>query len=73
MNETQTETFVSPDISCGHCVMKVEGAVGALHGVQKVEASSESKEVAVVFDPSTVSTAQIETALAKAGYPAAPH
>ena len=66
---TQTETFLSRAISCGHCVMKVKGAVGALNGVQQVEASSETREVAVAFDPAQASTAQIEAALTEAGYP----
>lgn len=62
-------TLVSPDISCGHCVATVQGAVGALAGVQSVKADADTKQVAVEFDPSQVSLPQIEAVLGEAGYP----
>jgi copper chaperone len=64
-------TLTAPDISCGHCVATVKGAVGALAGVQTVEASEATKQVVVDFDPSRVTLAQIEAALDDAGYPVA--
>jgi copper chaperone len=66
-----TEQIVlrTPDISCGHCVATVERAVGALSGVAAVQASAETKQVSVSFDPIQVSRSQIETALDNAGYP----
>ena len=64
-------TLVAPDISCGHCVATVRGAVGALGGVQRVEADADTKQVEVEFDPSRVSLPQIEAALDEAGYPVA--
>ncbi|MDQ2682547.1 MAG: cation transporter [Chloroflexota bacterium] len=68
----RTARFTTPDISCGHCVLTVQSAVGALHGVQHVEASSETREVAVTFDPTQVSHEQIEATLSDAGYPVQP-
>jgi copper chaperone len=64
-------TLVSPDISCGHCVATVQQAVGALGGVQHVQADADTKRVAVAFDPTQVSLPQIEAALDEAGYPVA--
>lgn len=62
-------TLTAPDISCGHCEATVKGAVGALAGVDTVEASADTQKVQVAFDPNRVSRQQIESALAEAGYP----
>jgi copper ion binding protein len=62
-------TLTALDISCGHCVATVTEALTALDGVQRVEASAETKQVAVSFDPGQVSVIQIESALDEAGYP----
>lgn len=67
----QEVTLVAPDISCGHCVATVQGAVGALAGVQSVNANADTKQVAVAFDPTRVSLPQIEAAMNEAGYPIA--
>ena len=67
----QQITLTAPDISCGHCVATVQGAVGALDGVRSVLADAETKRVAIAFDPSRVSLPQIEAALDDAGYPVA--
>ncbi len=68
---TEQIILTAPDISCGHCVAAVQGAVGALAGVQHVQADVDTKQVAVEFDPSCVSLPQIEAALDDAGYPVA--
>lgn len=62
-------TITAPDISCGHCVATVQGAVGGLFGVSQVTADADTKQVAVTFDPNRVSVAQIESAMDEAGYP----
>jgi copper chaperone len=67
----ETKTLNSPDISCGHCVMRVKKAVSALAGVATVEADAASKDVTVTYDPSAVGLDAIRQALADAGYPAA--
>ncbi len=64
-------TLTAPDISCAHCVKTIEEEVGALAGVSDVEANEATRQVKVHFDPSRVSLAQIEAALAEAGYPVA--
>ena len=66
---TEQATLTAPDISCGHCVASIKEAVGELDGIHRVEASAETKQVAVEFDPSRVSLARIEATLAEAGYP----
>lgn len=72
MSRTLNEvTLVAPDISCGHCVATIKEEVGALTGVASVEADPDTKRVEVAFDPSQVTLAQIEGALAEAGYPVA--
>ncbi len=60
-------TLSVPDISCGHCKESIEGAVGGLEGVAKVEVSIESKQVDVTFAAPADSTA-IVTAIQDQGY-----
>ena len=67
----ETVTFTAPDISCGHCVMTIKEEVGALAGVADVQASEQTKQVTVQYDPSAVSTEQIVATLDEAGYPVA--
>lgn len=62
-------TLTAPDISCEHCVATVKQAVGALDGVQRVDANAETKQVDVAFDPNRVTLGTIESALDEAGYP----
>ena len=64
-------TLTAPDISCGHCVATVQRAVGGLEGVESVQASADTKQVVVRFDPARVSQAQIEAAMDEEGYPVA--
>jgi copper chaperone CopZ len=40
-----------PNISCGHCVHTIKMEVSDLAGVQEVEASEQTKEVTISFDP----------------------
>jgi copper chaperone len=61
-------TLSVPDISCGHCKTSIEGAVGALGGVDRVEVSIESKTVAVQFDDGRTDLAAITTAIEEQGY-----
>jgi len=62
-------TLTAPDISCEHCVATVTKAVGGLTGVSKVEASDQTKQIQVEYNPAHVSLAQIEAALDEEGYP----
>lgn len=71
MSTIEQATFFAPDISCGHCVARVETAVGDVAGVEQVAANVDSKQVAVTYDAAATSPLVIRTALAEAGYPAA--
>jgi copper ion binding protein len=64
-------SLTAPDISCGHCVATIKNAVGALDGVQSVDASEATKKVVIEFDPSRVSQSTIEATLDDEGYPVA--
>jgi copper chaperone len=66
---TQEVTLVAPDISCGHCVATVQKALIPLEGVNRVEASVETKHVVVDFDPNRITIDRLEAALDDAGYP----
>lgn len=63
-------TYNVPNISCGHCVHTIQTELSELKGVQRVIASSDTKQVMVDFDaPAT--TAGIEARLAEINYPVA--
>lgn len=62
-------TLTAPDISCGHCVATINKAVGGLDGVSKVAANEQTRQIAVEFDPTRISLAQIEATLDDEGYP----
>ncbi len=70
MTDTLSRVELSvPGINCGHCESTIKEEVGALAGVRTVEPSNQTKSVVINFDSATVSTQQIRTALAEAGYP----
>lgn len=69
MAETTRETVLSvPDISCEHCVKTINGALGALPGVESVQTDIPSKSVHLRYDVGQVSMEQIEATLDDAGY-----
>ena len=43
-------TLSVPEISCDHCKNSIEGAVGELAGVDKVEVTIDARTVDVSFD-----------------------
>ena len=46
-------TLNVPEISCDHCKNSIEGAVGELTGVDKVEVAIDTRTVDVSFDSPT--------------------
>lgn len=62
-------TFNVPNISCGHCVHTIQMELGDLEGVEKVVASSDSKQVTVTFE-APADEAKIRALLAEINYPA---
>jgi copper chaperone len=71
MSTLDQVTLTAPDISCGHCVATVQKEVGALQGVETVQANVDTKQVQIAFDPNQVSLVQIKETLDEAGYPVA--
>lgn len=65
------KTYQVPDVSCGHCKMAIEKAVGAMSGVSLVDVDVEAKSVSIAFDEGAVSEDAILATLADEGYPAA--
>ncbi len=57
-----------PGISCNHCKMAIEGAVGALDGVDQVAVDVAEKIVTVDFDADQVSLESVEAAVRDEGY-----
>ncbi len=58
-----------PAMWADHHVLKVRAVLTSLEGVRDVYASSAWRQVLVSFDPSKITSAAIEQALAEAGYP----
>lgn len=65
-----TVSLKAPDISCGHCVSSVKNRLGQLEGITSVDASPETKIIAVTFDSEAVSLDKIKAELEDEGYPA---
>lgn len=66
----QTVHLKAPDISCGHCVRAITSRLSNLDGVSDVQASAETKLVAVTFDADAIDLDKIGAELADEGYPA---
>ena len=57
-----------PDMSCGHCVEKIQSAVQSIEGVSGIWADTESRSVEIEFTP-PASQAQLKEVLAEINYP----
>ncbi len=68
MANIQEVVLSVPDVSCEHCVKTVDGALGALPGVEMVSTDIPTKSVHLRYDESQLSMEQIETALDDVGY-----
>ena len=64
---SRVEYYV-PNISCGHCVHTIQMELGELAGVSNVNASQNSKNVVIEFDPPATEE-QIESVLIEINYP----
>ncbi|MCX6363837.1 MAG: copper ion binding protein [Actinobacteria bacterium] len=67
MSETQAVLNV-PSISCNHCRMAIEGAVGALAGVRSVAVDVDAKSVTIAFESVDVTLETIAAAVEEEGY-----
>ena len=57
-----------PSVSCDHCKMAIEGAVGALAGVRSVAVDVGAKSVTVDFESGDVTIETIAAAVQEEGY-----
>ena len=57
-----------PTVSCNHCRMAIENAVGALDGVGEVAVDVGEKTVTIDYDTDAVSLETIEETVAGEGY-----
>lgn len=64
----KTATVRTEPFTCPSCVKKIEGAVGAMTGVQDVRVMFNSGKVKAVFDEATVSAEQIASTIDDLGY-----
>jgi copper chaperone len=64
----ETVTLNVSGMSCGHCVKAVEGSVGKLDGVKKVEVKLDKGQVDVEFDTNVVTLATIKETIDDQGY-----
>ena len=63
----ETLTLSVPDISCDHCKVSIERAVGSLESVDSVEVSIDQKTVNIAFRDS-VDLAAATAAIEEQGY-----
>ncbi len=64
-----TKTFTVSKISCNHCVMTIEKALGALPGVTSASGDAAAKTVKVEWDEPPATWDAIRSALEDANYP----
>jgi copper chaperone len=65
------KTYSVPDVSCNHCKMSIEKALGGLTGVFEAEVDVPAKTVAVAFDDEVITEDAVIEMLAEEGFPVA--
>lgn len=65
----EKQTFIVPNISCGHCVMSIKGELDEIDGVKSVEGDPDTKSITVEWESST-SLDAIKERLKEINYPA---
>ena len=61
-------TLSVPEIHCDHCKSSLEGAIGALSGVETVAVSVSDATIDVAFDDTAVGVASIKSTIEEQGY-----
>jgi copper chaperone len=61
-------TLQAPEIHCDHCKMSIEGAVGALEGVESVDVAIADATVRVWYDDTRIELGSIKEAIEEQGY-----
>jgi copper chaperone len=63
-----TEVLSVPEVTCEHCVNALEGAVGALDGVDRVKVDLDRKDITIDFDDARVGHESFVSAITGEGY-----
>ena len=58
----------APEIHCDHCKLSIEGAVGALDGVETLDVAIADATVRVTFDDDRVDLDSIKKTIEEQGY-----
>lgn len=61
-------SLIVAGMSCGHCIKAIEGSVGELPGVMKVQVHLESGKVDVEYNPIEISLDKIKGTIDDQGY-----
>lgn len=65
----EKQTFIVPNISCGHCVMSIKGELNEITGVKSVEGDPDTRSITVEWE-SPASANAIKERLKEINYPA---
>ena len=65
---TESRVLRVPDMSCGHCELSVQEALGELDGVERASADHTSGEVELTYDAGKVTEEALRGAIQEAGY-----
>lgn len=65
---TEQVEFGVSGMSCASCVVNIESVLGKLPGVDRVDVSFGTQRATVEFDPAQITPAQLQSAVADAGY-----
>ncbi len=65
---TERVEFRVAGMSCASCVVNIESVLGALPGVDRVDVSAGTDRATVDFDPTQITSSQLEEAASNAGY-----
>jgi Cu+-exporting ATPase len=70
-SDNRTELLLDIDgMHCASCIGRVEGALASVPGVERARANLATEQASVVFDSARASVAELEKAVAAAGYQA---
>ncbi len=64
----EKQTFIIPNINCGHCVMSIKGELNEIDGVKSVEGDPDIKSITVGWESPT-SLDAIKERLKEINYP----
>ena len=65
----EKQTFIIPNISCGHCVMSIKSELSEIDGVKSVEGDPDAKSITVEWE-SPASVNAMKERLKEINYPA---